>query len=113
MTVGIEHEVFTKTFPTKPGRYIMRRRDLESFLTITKKGPIDLIYSMDGTTQDQDFLCRISNAEYCRMIPSRLAEECYAEGWHAARYASEKPLGSYFPSYWNDDTFSKRMSEGK
>lgn len=108
----MEYEVFTKDIPDKPGRYIIGYLDgTDKLLTITKKGPLDLIYEIDGVGVDGTRLP--VTAKFCRFIPSKLAEECYAEGWHAAQYASQKSLGSYFPSYWNDDTFSKRMAEGK
>lgn len=105
------YETFTKDFPVHPGRYIRRVGAVETLITVIEKGPLDLIYVLHGLVEDEDYL-RSVDAIYCKFIPSKVAEECYAEGWHRARYASEKPLGSYFPSYWNDDTFSKRMAEG-
>lgn len=107
----MEYEVFTKDVPDKSGRYIIGYKDSERLLTVVKKGPNDLIYEVNGERVDETRFP--IGTEFCRLIPSKLSEECYAEGWHAAQYASQKPLGSYFPSYWNDDTFSKRMAEGK
>jgi hypothetical protein len=109
----MEHEIYDKNFPVKPGRYIRRIGSEESLMTVFRKGPLDLVYVIHGLEEVNEDYLRSRDATYCKLIPSKLAEECYAEGWHAAQYASQKPLGSYFPSYWNDDTFSKSMAEGK
>lgn len=107
----MEHEVFTKNVPDKPGRYIIRCNEFERLLTVVKKGPNDLIYEINGEVVDPD---RFGiGTEFCRTISSNLAEECYAEGWHKAQYAAQKSIGSYFPSYWNDNTFSRKMAEGE
>lgn len=115
MTVDINQEVFTKDFPTRPGRYIRRSNGCEELMTVIKKGPLDLIYIIDGMDEDNGdndiYLRSDKEATYCKVISANFAEVCYAEGWHAAQYAAQKLLGSYFPSYWNDDTVSKKLAE--
>jgi hypothetical protein len=112
----MEHESFTKTFPVKPGRYI-RRLEMsheEQLMTVVNKGPLDLIYEINGTKEDPDSIKGKDvtyGATYCKLIPAKVAEVCYAEGWHAAQYAAQKLLGSYFPSYWNNNTTAKSFAE--
>lgn len=110
------NESFTKDFSVHPGRYIRRFGHFphEELMTVVKKGPLDLIYILGRTEQDEDYLRRQDascGASYCKFVPAKVTEVCYAEGWHAAQYAAQKLLGSYFPSYWNDDTVSKELAE--
>lgn len=112
----LKNESFTGGLPVRPGRYIRRFGHFprEELMTVVKKDPLDLVYILDGKEEDEDHLRRqdaLYGATYCKFVPSSVAEVCYAEGWHAAQYAAQKLLGSYFPSYWNNDTVSKDLAD--
>lgn len=113
---SFENESFTDGLPVRPGRYIRRFGHFpkDELMTVVKKGPLDLVYILNGKEEDEDYIRRqdsFYDCKYCKFIPSVVTEICYAEGWHAAQYAAQKLLGSYFPSYWNNDTVSKKLAE--